>query len=199
VSTVRIEEFIHRVAGEPEQTVTRPVWTAPPDVLGIAAKPGGLRMTELLSATGRHVEQRDLRYRHVLGSGALDEVVKVWEKGRPSHPLPADLRALVTRINGIHLWANSETGRAYQGLAPIEEWELARTKLFGPAADRSLLGDRYIALSYHQDGAAFVVLDVASGTYFLTDVAGPDVTSPIATNASELLDWLWQSRILPKA
>jgi hypothetical protein len=66
-------------------------------------------------------------------------------------------------------------------------------------ADRRLLDDRYVALSYHQDGAAFIVLDVASGTYFLMDTAGPDATSPIATNVEELLDWLWQSRITPKA
>jgi hypothetical protein len=30
------------------------------------------------------------------------------------------------------------------------------------------------------------------------DSAGPDTTTPIATNADELLDWLWQKRIAPK-
>src|SRR5678810_104282 len=34
----------------------------------------------------------------------------------------------------------------------------------GAAADGALLDDRYIAVSYHQDNAAFVVLDVESGT-----------------------------------
>ena len=48
-------------------------------------------------------------------------------------------------------------------------------------------------------GAAFVVLDVALRTYFLMDTAGPDATSPIATNVEGLLDWLWQSRVAPKA
>jgi hypothetical protein len=59
--------------------------------------------------------------------------------------------------------------------------------------------DRYVALSYHQDGSSFVVLDVESGRYFLMDAAGPDATSPIASNAGELLDWLWRTRIAPKA
>lgn len=71
--------------------------------------------------------------------------------------------------------------------------------MYGENADRDLLDDRYVALSYHQDGAAFVVLDVESGKYFLMDTAGPDTTSPIANDARELLDWLWRSRIEPKA
>jgi hypothetical protein len=71
--------------------------------------------------------------------------------------------------------------------------------MYGPTADRGILDDRYVALSYDQGGAAFIVLDVASGRYFLMDTAGPDATAPIASTAAELLDWLWQSRITPKA
>jgi hypothetical protein len=171
VSTMQIDDFISRVASE----------------------------TELLSAPGRRAEQRDVRYRHILGSPASQQAIDAWQGRHPSHSLPADLRALVTRINGIHLWANVETGRAYTGLAPVEEWDLARVKMYGAAADRKLLDDRYVALSYHQDGASFVVLDVDSGRYFLMDAAGPDTTSPIANSAGELLDWLWRTRIAPKA
>ncbi|CAN5341139.1 hypothetical protein BH09MYX1_BH09MYX1_62170 [soil metagenome] len=196
---MKVDDFISRVAGEPERTVTRTVWTTPPEVLAQAAKPGGLRMTDFLSASGRRAEQRDVRYRHILGSPAPQQAIDAWENQRPSHRLPGDLQALVSRIDGIHLWANVETGRSYAGLAPIEEWELARVKMYGPSADRSLLDDRYVALSYHQDGVSFVVLDVESGRYFLMDAAGPDTTSPIASNAGELLDWLWRSRIAPKA
>lgn len=108
--------------------------------------------------------------------------------------LPADLRALILQVNGIHLWANGETGRAYFGLAPIEEWEPLRSRL-GDGGGR--LGERYLAISYHQDEAAFIVLDLESGVYFLMDAAGPDTTSPIARNVEELLDWLWRSRIAP--
>ena len=199
MSTMQIEELLKHVAGEPERTVTRTVWTTPPEVLAKAAASGGMRMTDLLSAPGRRAEQREVRYRHTLGLPASQQVIDAWQGQHPLHILPADLRALVTRINGIHLWANVETGRSYTGLAPIEEWDLARVKMYGPSADRSLLDDRYVALSYHQDGASFVVLDVESGRYFLMDAAGPDTTSPVANNAGELLDWLWRSRIAPKA
>jgi hypothetical protein len=195
---MQIEELLKHVASEPGRSVTRTLWVTPPEVLANAGKSGGLMMTDLLSAAGRRTEQCDVRFCHILGSPARQEEIDAWQNQRPSHFLPSDLRELVSRINGIHLWANAETGRSYAGLAPIEEWELARIKMYGSAADRDLLDDRYVAVSYHQDGASFVVLDVDSGRYFLMDTAGPDATSPIANNAGELLDWLWRSRIAPK-
>ena len=195
---MEIEQLLKYVATEPERTVSRTVWTTPAEVLAKVAAPGGMRMTDLLSAPGRRAEVRDVRYRHILGSPASQQVIDAWQDQHPFHLLPADLRALVACINGIHLWANVETGRSYTGLAPIEEWDLARVKMYGSSADRSLLNDRYLAISYHQEGASFLVLDVESGRYFLMDVAGPDTTSPIANDAGELLDWLWTTRIAPK-
>ena len=195
---MQIEEFVRRVGEEGERTVTRTVSTAPSDVLVNVAKRGGMSMTEFLSSPGRRSEQRELRYRHILRAPASQEALDAWHGRRPSHPLPVDLRALVMRINGIHLWADVETGYSYAGLAPIEEWELARVKMYGPTADRSLVDDRYVALSYHLDGAAFVVLDAELGTYFLMDSAGPDRTAPIANNYDELLHRLLRHRIPPQ-
>jgi hypothetical protein len=57
------------------------------------------------------------------------------------------------------------------------------------------LGDRYLALSYHADSAAFATLDVDSGRYFLVDSAGADESCPIGASVEALLDWLWRSRI----
>ncbi|MBX3221066.1 MAG: SMI1/KNR4 family protein [Labilithrix sp.] len=195
---MNVDDLVSAVAGEPERVVRLTVRTTPSAVLAQAGKPGGLKLTDLLSASAPHSESRDVRYRHVLGGPASQRAIEAWSERHPSHVLPADLREFVARINGVHLWANLETGRSYTGLAPIEEWDLARTKMYGPTADRRLLDDRYVALSYHQDGASFVVLDVESGTYFLMDTAGPDTSSPIARNADELLDWLWRHRIAPK-
>ncbi len=170
--------------------------TAPSEGLVKAATPGGMLMTEFLSASGRKAEQRTVNYRHILGPPGLARGIDVWlNKG--AHRFPADLHALVKRINGIHLWANVETGRSYTGLAPIEEWELARKRI-GGEADGGFLDDRYIAISYHQDQASFVVLDTESGEYFLMDAAGPDRTCRIASSMEELLDWLWRNRIAPQ-
>ena len=103
--------------------------------------------------------------------------------------------ALLRRANGIHLWADLDEGTAYQGLAPLGEWRLARQKMWGDQADPTLLADRYLAISYHADGAAFVVLDTESGRYFLMDACGADESSPIGRSVGELLDWLWDHRI----
>lgn len=134
---------------------------------------------------------------HVLGSGASLEALASWKTRWPHHPLPSDLMTLVSHVNGIHLWADLETGHAYQGLAPLEEWDLARVKMWGPDADPKDLDDGYLALSYHTDGAAFVVLNVDSGEYFLMDSCGVDESAPIGRSASELLDWLWENRLPP--
>jgi hypothetical protein len=195
---VRLESFFKLVAAESERTVTREVSSNPPELLTKVAKSGGMLLTDFLSAPDRRVEAREFRYRHVLGPPASPEAIDAWQAQRCSYFLPGDLRDLVLRANGIHLWANAEDGRSYVGLAPIEEWDLARVKMYGPAADRTLVDDRYLAISYHQDGAAFVVLDQVSGEYYLMDSAGPDTTAPIGNNVGSLLDWLWRTRTIPK-
>lgn len=112
-----------------------------------------------------------------------------------SSPLREDLAALLLRANGIHLWAELETGRSYEGLAPLEEWILARVTIWGQDAEPELLPDRYLALSYHLDGAAFVVLDVESASYFLMDACGADTSCPIGADVGDLLAYLWSHRL----
>ena len=192
-------KFLDQVAGEPERTFTRTVVSNGPALLAKLAKPGGVRLTDLLPAPGRQTEQREFRYRHILGPPASPRAIEVWQSQHPSQPLPADLPGLVARINGIHLWADPKTGRSFTGLAPIEEWELARIKMYGPTTYRGIRDDRYVALSYDEGGAAFIVLDVASGRYFLMDTVGADTSTPIASTAAELLDWIWLHRMTPKA
>ena len=193
-----IDELIARVDSEPERTVTVHVWKPPPEVLRKATQPGGLSLTELAAARGNEGERREVRYRHVLGPPSPAGAIDAWLAQHPAYRLPADLRSVVERTNGIHLWANAESRRAYVGLAPIEEWDVARVRMYGPEADPALLDDRYLAISYDQGGAAFVVLDVASGKYFLMDAAGPDESSLLGTTAGEVLDWLWRTRIEPR-
>jgi len=196
---MKFDAFLNQVASEPERTIRRTVRTTPPQVLEQAARPGGMRLTDFLSAPGRQAEQREIRYAHILGAPASPGTVDAWLRQRPSLSLPADLRALLTQVNGIHLWANVETGRSYVGLAPVEEWEIARVKMYGAEADRDLLDDRFVAISYNQDGASFIAIDVVSGEYFLMDTAGPDTTSPIGSSVEDLLEWIWQNRIAPKS
>jgi hypothetical protein len=169
---------------------------AAPAALAAASKPGGMGLENFISAAAGGTRW-DASYGHLLGAPASRAATQAWRAEHPSHPLPNDLAALVERANGIHLWANIDTGRSYVGLAPIEEWDIARIKMYGQSGNPVLLDDRYVAISYHQDGASFLVLDVESGRYFLMDAAGPDTSTPIAKNVEELLDWLWRNRIAP--
>ena len=195
---MEIEEFVDLVATEPERTLTRIVRVPSADVLAVAQRSGGILLTDFLSKAKSEQRPKTTAYQHFLGSPASDSIVAAREAELAPGGFPADLRKLLTRMNGIHLWANSETGRAHAGIAPIEEWELARVKMYGADSPQDLLEDRYIALSYDQDGAAYVVLDPLSGTYFLMDTAGPDTSTPIARNVRELLDWIWERRISPE-
>lgn len=154
-------------------------------------------LTDFLIFDERREEVDEQAYGHRLGPGLEEATLVAWERQHPRYPLPRDLRALLRRIDGIHLWARADTGRAYTGIAPLREWVGAPTRMHGAAACAELPDDRYLTISYHQDGAAFVVLDCGSGDYFLMDAAGPDRTSRIGATVPELLSWLWKTRIPP--
>jgi len=193
---MNIDEFVRAVASEPMRVVTLRGRIPTVETLALASKPGGVSLQDFTSSPAK-VEERHLRFGHVLGSPARPEAIYGWQTKWPSHRLPGDLIALLERVNGIHLWADLDVGRSYLGLAPIEEWNLARVKMYGSEADQELLDDRYIALTYHEDGTSFVVVDVSSGTYYLMDVAGPDDSTPLGKCVDDLLDWLWKNRIPP--
>jgi hypothetical protein len=67
--------------------------------------------------------------------------------------------------------------------------------LYGPNAAPEMLSDRYLAITYHADGAAFVVLDVGGGGYYLMDSYGPDEKCRIGRSAEDLLEYLWSHRL----
>ena len=191
---MHLEELVELIATEPEQVVKRAVRR-----IGLpesASTGEALALDDLLKRPAEN-EMVELRYKHVLGPGANPEAVTHWKARHTSWTLPSDLEAMIAKVDGIHLWADAQTGRSYLGLAPMAEWETARTKLFGKGASSDLLDDRFVALSYHQDGSSYVVLDVLSGVYYLMDSAGPDESCPIGSTIDELLDWLWKARILP--
>jgi hypothetical protein len=195
---MRPDEFIEMVDSEPFRVVAREVATEEAaTLLAEGAKSGAIRLADFLATRRPSAERRDVRYQHVIGPPATPAEVESWQERHPHHPLPADLRALVTRFNGINLWADSTTGRGYIGLLPLRDWAPARILMYGQV-DPGMLSDKYLGLSYHQDGAAYVVLDVESGNYFLMDVAGPDESSLIGNSVEDVLRWFWENRIPPK-
>jgi hypothetical protein len=189
------DELLGRVASEPSRTEERDVDVATPELLRELEQRPGMLLAEFVADPRKTRERRTLRTGHVLGPPLTVDAIRSWQLQWRRHPLPNDLIALLLRVNGIHLWADLDTGRAYEGLAPLAEWDIARAKMYGPAAPAESLGDQYLALTYHADGSAFVVLDVDGGGYYLMDSCGPDLTCPVGRSANDLLDYLWSHRI----
>jgi hypothetical protein len=186
---MQIDELIRAAATEPNREVTRSVRVCSPATLEAVPKTG-ISVLDLSSLPAQ-VERKTFRFGHLLGPPAspraLEEVVR-----RAPLCFPADLMNLVARVNGIHLWADLDRGRSYTGLAPIEEWDVGGVALFYDALD-----DRHVSLTYHDDGAAAIVLELTSGTYYLMDTAGADHSCQIGKSSGDLLDYLWTHRIPP--
>lgn len=193
-AAVTFEEFLAAVSTEAPRVKEIEVSVPAPALLNDIARRGGMSFTEFLADPRRHEQRRTVRTGHVFGPPLEQVALEKWMRDCPRHPLPGDLRELLQHADGLHLWADLDTGRSYQGLAPIAEWELARTRMWGSDADPDSLGDEYLALSYHADGAAYVVLKATTGEYFLMDSAGADETCRIGDDVASLLDWLWESR-----
>jgi hypothetical protein len=157
------------------------------------------QVTEVYAGPWQIDEQGGSLLGHRLGNPLSDLELAAFRKRFPGVALPEDLLAVLQRWNGIDLWADVEFGRSYEGLAPLEEWDLARGIMLGPDADPGLLSDRYFALSYHADGSAFVVLDTSTAKYFWMDSCGADESCPIGDTGDELLTWLWNHRMTPPA
>jgi len=191
------DELLERIATEPNRTSEREVRVPSAELMNEIRVAGGVRVDVLMADPRHTTEHRTFRTGHLLGPPVTSAELEQWRGAWPRHRLPDELVALLRRANRIHLWADLDEGRAYQGLAPLGEWRLARQKMWGEPADPALLAVRYLALSYHADDAAFVVLDTKSGHYFLMDACGADESSPIGRSAGELLDWLWAHRIGP--
>jgi hypothetical protein len=174
---MKIQEFIRIVELESERATSTEVRLPSSQTLALAAKPGGMLLTDWIMAVPQSIEQKTFRYRHLLGPPAQFGAIDEWVRAHPKFKLPDDLMRIVQQVNGIHLWANIQTGRSLVGLAPIEEWDAAQSKMCGAPSEHWLLGERYIAITYDQSFSAFVVLDGVSGTYFLMDVSVSAKTS----------------------
>jgi hypothetical protein len=192
---MQLDDFLQRLRSQPERIVRGSGLRITPEALAKAHQPGGIRLSEILAKPA--VAPPELHFRHVVAPPATEEAIAAWESKWPYQAVPAELLALVRAANGIHFWANAQTGDRYTGLAPIEEWEIAGTKMYGTGSANALLDGRYVAISYDVNGESFVVVDVLSGKYYSLETSGPDTSAPIADNLEELLGWLWKYRGLP--
>jgi hypothetical protein len=149
----------------------------------------------LVSDLVAHPDQQRMphtfRDRHLVGTPLGISDIAAWQKKWPMHPLPSDLVRLLTHANGIHLWAriDDNSGRAYEGILPLEEWQdVARTS-WAEIAFRTP-PEGHLAMSYHSDGNAYLVLDTRGPMYMYCDLYDLEPEA-IGTSVGELLDWWW--------
>jgi hypothetical protein len=93
----------------------------------------------------------------------------------------------MAEVDGIHLWANLETGRSYVGILPLKEWEDAATWLLAGSFRSPPVG--VLVLSYHDNGDYFLLLDTARSVYLWWDPQDPDGSEVVANGVPQLLDW----------
>ena len=187
---MQIRELIRRAQEQREVTVQRTVNVPGPTLLSVLAEGRSLSIAELNAHPDQHKELRTFKYAHVLGPGIGSSDIDAWQLRHPRHVLPIDLRAFLEAVNGVHLWADMATLRAYFGILPLKDWQDAATsdwsELYGPSPVSQLV------LSYHENGDYFLALDTALREYRWYDPQDFDNPKRVGSTVEELLDFWWK-------
>jgi hypothetical protein len=195
-----IDNFLKRVASQPvvnEQRIVN-VWGT--DLKALVTQRKALTLAEISAHPDQHKEKRTFRRGHILGAGLPDEAIEAWQRRLPSHPLPTDLTRLLKRVNGIHLWAELDSHRAYFGILPLDEWKDISRSRVAPSLREQPPGQ--LVMSYHENGDYYLALDTKHHTYLWYDTQDfggkPRV---VAKNVEELLSWWWEqtAELTPEA
>jgi hypothetical protein len=189
--SMTIDEFLRRATSQPVANERRVVRVWGTKLRQLFAQRKARTVAEIFAHPDQQKEQRTFRRGHILGPGLPDDAIESWQQRRPSHPLPPDLTKLLNRVNGIHLWADLDSQRAYFGILPLEEWEdISRSPLAPLFADQP---SGQLAMSYHQNGDYYLVLDTTQHTYLWYDTQDfGGKPRLVAENVEGLLSWWWE-------
>jgi hypothetical protein len=164
-----IDEFIARAEAQPEVVRERLVRIWGPQLSAEIAA-GRLRnLAEIYAHPDQTSEPRIFRYGHSLGPALRSDEI-------------------LLRANWIHVWADLDVGRAYFGLAPLAEWEDASR--VGWASMFEVPPRGAVAISYHENGDDYLVLDTAASEYRWYDLQDFDSPRRVGSTVSHLLEWL---------
>lgn len=117
------DEFLQRVADQTTVCVERKVRIPGPTLGALIAEGKPIVLSDLMAHPDQHEEVRRFCYCHRLGPGLRPADIERWQVAHSTHELPFDLIAFLRRVNGVNLWADVETSRAYFGILPLEEWQ----------------------------------------------------------------------------
>jgi SMI1/KNR4 family protein SUKH-1 len=184
------EDLLRRVAAQPVVTVERTVHMPGPELQALFAEGTPILLTELTAHPDQHPEIRTFRYAHLLGPGLSYEAIAAWQAAHHGHRLPPDLAGFLERVNGVHLWADLASSRAYFGILPLEEWQDVRDTDWAMMFESPPAGQ--LAISYHENGDDLLVLDTNGPEYLWYDLEDFDNPRCIGSTVAELLDFWWE-------
>jgi len=127
-----------------------------------------------------------------LSNGELEE----WRSKWPRLSLPEDLLELLRCSNGFQFWVHEGSPKGYFRLLPLREIDSARRIMWLEYGD-SMGADEvpyphWLAISEHQDGGSYIVLDPDKQEYYLMDTILSDLSNPIGNSIPELLEFIWK-------
>jgi hypothetical protein len=93
-------------------------------------------------------------------------------------------------VDGVHLWADLASSRAHFGILPLSEWLDAKDVDWAMMFESPPVGQ--LAISYHDNGDYFLVLDTHRRKYLWYDLQDFDQPKPAGGSVEELLDFWWQ-------
>src|SRR6266851_2057976 len=110
-----IDDLLERVRAQPEVREGRIVNVWGPELRADVEARRMITLADIAKHPDQSREIRAFRYGHVVGRPLTLAQISEWQKRFPGHPLPRDLVDLLLRLDGLHLWADLEQGRAYFG------------------------------------------------------------------------------------
>jgi len=189
-ATVTPLEFIRRARSQSEVVVDRVVSVPGAELTALLRSGRPLRVSELSAHPDQRREVRRFRYGSILGAGASDAAIAEWQTQHPEVTISWDVVDLLRRVDGIHLWADLHTGRAYFGVLPLMEWcqvnEHEGAELFREIPRST------VVVSYNDNGDYYLLLDAAQNRFTWFDPQSPDDSTPAGDSIEQFLDWWWE-------
>lgn len=185
-----LNEFLRRVAEQQAVRIERTINVPGPELLARMNQRPTPTVADLLAHPDQRQERRRYSYRHIVGSGLTRGAIDEWQSNHVDHVLPDDVRELLTVANGVHLWADVETGRSYFGILPLEEWrDVAVSRWAWLFDDRPT--PQALVISYHENGDYLLVLETSPQCFVWWDPQNPLEPKRVGSTVEEFLDFWW--------
>jgi hypothetical protein len=187
--TVNPLEFARLARSQAEVVVERLVSVPGPELEARLRSGRPLMVSDLSAHPDQRREVRRFRYGNLLGPPLSESVLQDWLRRHADVVLSPSLVRLLRICDGIHLWADLETGYSYYGVLPLTQWSHV-----GDHVAAELCGDlpgSMLVISYHDNGDYYLLLDAARDRFIWFDPQSPDDSKPAGDSIEQFLSWWW--------